>query len=121
MERRGSGLKKILKEYEEKELPEFYSEQQFFTVMLKNKNYVNDRTTPKTDQKTDQKTNQKTEDLIMDLIKFNPKITQNQISKQLGNISPSGVKYNLKKLKDKGFIKRIGADKGGYWEITKLY
>ena len=26
--------------------------------------------------------------------------------------------YNLKKLKQKGILKRIGPDKGGYWEIN---
>lgn len=119
MERRGSGLKKIIKEYDEKELPVFYSDQQFFIVTLKNKNYLNGETDQKTDQKTIQKTNQKTEELILNLIKLNPRITQNEIALQLGNISPSGVKYNLKKLRDRGLVKRIGADKGGYWEITE--
>jgi len=39
MERRGSGIKKILKEYEEENHPEFYSDQQCFIVTSKNKNY----------------------------------------------------------------------------------
>lgn len=39
MERRGSGIKKILKEYDEENLPQFYSDQQYFIVTLKNKNY----------------------------------------------------------------------------------
>ena len=34
MERRGSGLKKIIKEYDSESLPEFYSDQQYFTVTL---------------------------------------------------------------------------------------
>ncbi len=122
MERRGSGLKKIIKEYDQKELPVFYSDQQFFIVTLKNINYLkgetDQKTIQKTIQKTDQKTIQKTEELILNLIKLNPRITQNEIALQLGNISPSGVKYNLKKLRERGLVKRIGADKGGYWEIT---
>lgn len=117
MERRGSGLKKIIKEYDEKELPVFYSDQQFFIVTLKNINYLKSETDQKTIQKTDQKTIQKTEELILNLIKLNPRITQNEIALQLGNISLSGVKYNLKKLRERGLVKRIGADKGGYWEI----
>lgn len=67
MERRCSGLKKILKEYEEKELPEFYSEQQYFTVTMKNKNYINVVTTPNTTAKATEN-----QDLILKLIKDNP-------------------------------------------------
>jgi predicted HTH transcriptional regulator len=46
MERRGSGLKKIIKEYDDKELPVFYSDQQFFVVTLKNQNYINPENCP---------------------------------------------------------------------------
>jgi len=55
MERRGSGLKKIVKEYDDKELPVFYSDQQFFVVTLKNQNYVNPASAQKTVYKTTQK------------------------------------------------------------------
>ncbi len=33
-------------------------------------------------------------------------------------ISEDGVKSQLAKLKKGGLIKRIGADNGGYWEVT---
>ncbi len=39
MERRGSGIKKILKEYENKDVPNFFSDQSYFIVTLTNKNY----------------------------------------------------------------------------------
>lgn len=32
-------------------------------------------------------------------------------------INPSAVQKHLNKLKQKGLLKRIGPDKGGYWEI----
>lgn len=113
MERRGSGLKKIIKEYDPENLPEFYSDQQYFTVTLGNKNYGK----RKTNQKTILETISNTENRILLLIRENPKISIDAISKKLGNITKSGVKYNLKKLKNKSIIKRIGADKGGYWKI----
>jgi len=34
-------------------------------------------------------------------------------------ISDRGVKKNISKLKSDGLIRRIGPDKGGYWEIIK--
>jgi len=34
-------------------------------------------------------------------------------------ISASKVKDNISKLKEKGYLKRIGPDKGGYWKIKQ--
>jgi ATP-dependent DNA helicase RecG len=32
-------------------------------------------------------------------------------------ITDDGVYWNVKKLKAKGLLERIGPDKGGYWQI----
>jgi ATP-dependent DNA helicase RecG len=61
---------------------------------------------------------EKTVEKILELIKINPQITQKQIAKATG-LSRRGVEWNLKKLKDSGVINRIGADRGGYWEVKK--
>jgi ATP-dependent DNA helicase RecG len=53
---------------------------------------------------------------ILSLIKLNPHITQNQLSEETG-LSRRGIEWNLKKLKETNTIKRIGPDRGGYWEI----
>ena len=29
------------------------------------------------------------------------------------------MEYNIRKLREKGIIKRIGPDKGGHWEIIE--
>ena len=34
-------------------------------------------------------------------------------------LSEPGVKKNLKRLKEKGIIIRVGSNKTGYWEIIK--
>ena len=34
-------------------------------------------------------------------------------------VTPDAIKSQLKNLKDKGVIRRVGADRGGYWEIIK--
>ncbi len=33
-------------------------------------------------------------------------------------ITEDGVYWNIKKLKEQGIIRRIGPDKGGYWEVV---
>lgn len=49
----------------------------------------------------------------------NPKVTQISIANQL-KISEKTVKRNINKLKEKGIVERIGADKNGYWRIIQL-
>ncbi len=41
-----------------------------------------------------------------------------QMSKHIG-INVRNTKLNIKKLKDLGFIERIGPAKGGYWKIIE--
>ena len=50
---------------------------------------------------------------LLEMIQNNPKISKAAMSKEL---SRKTVEYNLGLLKRKGIIKRIGPDKGGYWE-----
>jgi len=71
----------------------------------------------KTTQKTTQKKLNKNQIKILNLIKENPNITRNELSKKL-NITPDGIKYNIKKLKESNIIERIGPDNGGYWKIN---
>jgi len=63
-------------------------------------------------------TTQKTEERILKLIAENPTVSRTEISEKLGDITANGVKYQLKKLQKKDILKRIGADKGGHWEIV---
>ena len=55
---------------------------------------------------------------IIQQIETNPNITTRELSQIVG-ISQRKIKENLQKLKDKGFLRRIGPAKGGYWEIIK--
>jgi len=64
------------------------------------------------------KTAQKTTQKIIVLIQGNPDITRQQLATELG-ITNSGVKCHLKKMEDKGLLRGVGPDKGGYWEVQK--
>ena len=50
------------------------------------------------------------------LLKENPKLKQKEIAEQL-KISEITVKRNIKELKERGYIERIGARKNGYWKV----
>ncbi|MFH1249853.1 MAG: winged helix-turn-helix transcriptional regulator [bacterium] len=54
---------------------------------------------------------------ILELIKINPKISKKEMSNRIG-INTTAIDKNIEKLKQKGFLKRIGPAKGGYWEIV---
>ena len=67
------------------------------------------------EQETTQET---TQENILKLIKKNPNITQTEMAKILG-ITRDGISYNIKQLKNKGIIERVGATKNGKWVIVK--
>lgn len=55
---------------------------------------------------------------IIDVIKNDPYITQEELSEIVG-ITRKSIIANMKKLQTAGLIKRIGADKNGYWQIEE--
>ena len=78
--------------------------------------------TTKSDQKATRKRPEsdqsKQEDAIIKLLKENPYISRKEISGRLG-LHDSSVKRRLASLQEKGAIKRVGPDKGGYWEVQQ--
>lgn len=55
---------------------------------------------------------------IIDTIKNNPYITQEELAEIVG-IARKNIVTNMKKLQVNGLIKRVGADKNGYWQIEE--
>ena len=53
---------------------------------------------------------------IIKAIKNNPHITQEELSEVVG-IARVNIIKNMKKLQEQKIIKRVGADKSGYWQI----
>lgn len=125
MERKGSGLTKIINayknanNYDESKAPQFISSRVEFTVILKNLNYEENR-----DDKSEindvsragEEYVQRTEEVFLNTLRKNPHISRKELSKLL-MISEDGVKYHLKKLKNKGLIEHVGASRGGYWVV----
>ena len=64
-----------------------------------------------------EKTN-KTQQGILHLIKENKYLTYDDITKQL-SLERTTVWRNIKKLQEKGLLRRVGPDKGGHWEVIE--
>ena len=56
---------------------------------------------------------------ILKLTKENPYISKKELAEIIG-ISTTAIDKNIKQLKKKGLLKRIGPDKGGHWEIVDV-
>ena len=55
---------------------------------------------------------------ILEAVEKNPHITAPELAGILG-ISERKTKENIKKLKERALLKRIGPDKGGHWEVAE--
>jgi ATP-dependent DNA helicase RecG len=79
---------------------------------------INDPTNDPINENSDNIKGTENQQLILTNIAQNPYITINELASIVG-ISASKIKENIAKLKDKGLIERIGADKGGYWKLRQ--
>jgi len=68
-------------------------------------------------QKSNQKSNQKSDQKILEIMSENPKTTIYELMKKL-NMSESGIKKVIKKLKDENKIQRVGGTRG-FWEVLE--
>ena len=114
MEKIGTGIRRIREALRNQGLKEpQFDFGEFFTIT-----FLRTETPQKTTQKTPQKVVARLEQDILNEIKKKPPITRNQIADNL-KISPETVKEYLAKLKQKDLLKRVGPDKGGYWEVLQ--
>ena len=121
MERRGSGLRKIMDQYPDDVVPLFRSTEQTFVVTLKNLNYGKVSMPTGTDGGIENGIDDgagKNTGKILNAILAAPKITQKRLADETG-FSVRTVARELKRLRDTDVIRRIGSDRTGYWEIVK--
>ncbi len=67
-------------------------------------------------QKTTQKNRLIPKNRIIEIMRNNPEVIQAEMASLL-DITIDGVKYQIKKMKKEGLIKRVGGDRGGHWEV----
>ena len=137
MERRGSGLRKIIeayeaeKNYKEELKPEFKSTESSFTTILKNLNYDTQNVTQNDGQSEGQNEGENEgqndgkklkpkgrRNKIVKLMKENSNITTIELSHIL-LVSVSTIERDLKILTDEKTIEYIGSAKDGYWKVNK--
>ena len=74
-----------------------------------------DRTEISGDEKLGEKLGEN-EVKILESISSDPHITIQQLSEEV-QIITTAVENNIKKLKEKCLLKRVGSPKGGHWEV----
>jgi len=67
-------------------------------------------------QEGSEKGSEKSSEKILKLLSASPQMTILQLANQLG-ISTRAVEKQIAKLRERGFLKRIGPAKGGYWKV----
>ena len=111
VEKVGSGIGRMRRAMKQASLPPPKFElTDFFTVIFKR---------PHTPQKNPPKEPPKRTELESNILRFlidNPSSTRRIIAEKL-NLSPETVKEYLEKLKEKGFLRREGGRKTGYWAV----
>ena len=133
MERRGSGMRKIIDAYKQYEhlttyhAPEFNSNSSEFHVTLWNLNYVeekereflkgpNEFLKEKKEFLKDEKEFRKVKRMIYKMVSTNPQITVARMSITIG-LSDRQVRKYIKKMTDLNLIIREGGRKNGSWKI----
>jgi len=133
MERRGSGLRKIIEAYEFEEnykedlKPEFRSTESAFFTVLRNLNYdiqnEGENDTQNDGQNEGENDGQKLkpkdrQEKIIRIMKDKQNITALELSKLL-KVSVSTIERDLKKLTEEKMIEYVGSAKSGHWEVKK--
>ena len=119
MERLGSGLNKIVTSYPEGQPPTFRSSETDFTSVLPNLN-AGRILEP---SETDNETVLDTDDILWTVyaaIKNDPKATYIQIA-LAASLSRSSTGRAISRLRDLGYIQRMGSNRAGYWELNRAY
>ena len=112
----GEGVDRMIRELELQgvEPPTFYTEDFILKIEVSKSLEDAEKLTEKLTEKGDNLTENKRK--ILSLIAENPYITKSELSRIVG-ISVAAISYNIKSLKGT-YLKRIGPDKGGFWEIV---
>lgn len=71
------------------------------------------------DVKTPKETSKKTpKEIILSLIESNPKVTVQEMAETMG-MNKRNAQKHVNTLVEEGLVQRIGAARGGHWEIIK--
>ncbi len=80
--------------------------------------HIYTQSSEKGSEKGSDKGSEKTTIRILDLIEGDPDISAKRIAEKL-DISARAVEKNIAKLKASGCLIRVGAARGGYWQVNR--
>lgn len=114
VEQLGTGIQRVLKIYP-KDIFEFFPNHIRVTI------HFNDNKFIKNDKYSENFENYNLNEIqisILKLILDKPNITQEELGKILG-VTLKTISRNFKVLLEQNYIKRVGANKNGYWQVIK--
>ena len=111
----GEGFDRICREQEANgaNVPSFRTDEFILKITVPK---VAEKVQKQTGNVTD--TSQKTSQKIIDLIKEDPYISTSKMAEIIG-VDRRNIARNIKKLQEQGAVRRVGPDKGGFWEVIE--
>ena len=88
-----------------------------FCVNVYSAEEVDIKTTTQTATQTATQTLSETQLSILEYLHIHPMASRKEVAANM-NMTENGIKYHIQKLQQKGFVKRVGADFGGHWEVV---
>ena len=115
----GSGIKRALDDWPEIEFIDD-REANLFTAMVHRNESIGSLEPEMISQTSvaKEKSSQKSSQKIVELMRTDPAITIADLVQNIG-ITDRAIKKQIEKLKAQGRIRRVGPDKGGYWEVVE--
>ena len=112
----GEGFDRICREQEANgaNVPSFRTDEFILKITVPK---VAEKVQKQTGNVTD--TSQKTSQKIIDMIKEDPYISTSKMAEIIG-VDRRNIARNIKKLQEQGVVRRVGPDKGGFWEVIEL-
>jgi len=122
IEKWGSGLKRIYQECKAQNVKVEFKilKTGFMIVFFRTEIEKKTKVTERVPENVPENVPEKRTKVIFKYISKNNKISTKNLSEIL-QVSEKTVKRDIEKLKEKKLLKRIGADKGGYWKVLKKY
>jgi len=123
VEKMGTGLKRIKDECKKQGTKLDIETNGYFIITFKPSAVITTQKIPRKHPENTQKIPRKyPEELtliqvnILESLARDNRLTRGRLAKRL-KLSPDTIKENIKKLREKGLLKRVGPDKGGYWKV----